>query len=403
MNSKLESSTTKTCPIAIVGTGFVSDMYVSTLGNHPHLQLAGLYDSNADRAKLHSERWDVTRYSSLEELLQNSGVEIVLNLTNPRSHFAVTKQCLEGGKHVYSEKPLGMTVSEGTELVELAKSRGLLLASAPCSWLSESAFTIRKAIQDGLIGKVRLVYANFDDGLIAPKMDPWNWHNAAGIPWPAKDEFEVGCTFEHAGYMLTWLAYFFGSAKSITSFASCQIPDKGIAVDHMAPDFSAGCITYDDGIVARVTCGLVAPRDKSLTIIGDDGIIYTDTIRSDIGPIYIQQIPTQGRWGGIERRINRVRSFLERTLPSILWSGRDWQFRKKLPLIGTPPKHLVGRGKPVDFLRGPAEMAASLQENRECRITAEFGLHIMELTHHLQHPQIQSIPLKTEFRNCPTH
>ena len=388
-----------TCNIAIVGTGFVSDMYVATLGNHPHLKLVGVHDCNAERSKLHSERWGVANYDTVEELLKNSGVQIVLNLTNPRSHFDITKQCLEAGKHVYSEKPLGMTVSEGTELVELAKSRGLLLASAPCSWLSESAFTIRKAIQDGLIGKVRLVYANFDDGLIAPKMDPWNWHNAAGIPWPAKDEFEVGCTFEHAGYMLTWLAYFFGPARSITSFASCQIPDKGIKVDHMAPDFSVGCITYEDGVVARLTCGLVAPRDKSLTIIGDDGIIYTDTIRSDIGPIYIQKIPTQGRWGGIERRINRVRSFLERSLHSIVWSGRDWQFRKKLPLQRTPPKHLVSSGKPVDFLRGPAEMAYALQQARNCEITAEFGLHILELTEYLQHPRHQSIDVESTFQH----
>jgi predicted dehydrogenase len=381
--------------IAIVGAGYVSDMYVATLGNHPHLDLIGLHDSDPDRAKLHSERWGIASYDSLSELLESSDVEIVLNLTSPRSHYEVSIQCLEAGKHVYSEKPLGMTVAEGTELVELAKSRQLLLASAPCSWMSESAFTIHKAIKDGLIGKVRLVYANFDDGLIAPKMDPWNWHNAAGIPWPAKDEFEVGCTFEHAGYMLTWLAYFFGPAKSITSFASCQIPDKGIDVDKMAPDFSVGCITYDDGVVARLTCGLVAPRDKSLMIVGDDGIIYTDTIRSDVGPIYIQEIPTPGRWGRIERRINRFRSFLERLLPSIIWSGRDWQFRRKLPLQGTKPKSLVSPGKPVDFLRGPAEMAASLQENRACEITADFGLHILELTQHLQHPQPQSTPLTT--------
>ncbi len=388
------SATTK---IAIVGTGFVSEMYVATLGNHPHLKLVGLYDIDADRAKLHSERWSVPRYGSLSELLQHSNVEIVLNLTNPRSHYEVTKQCLEAGKHVYSEKPLGMTLEEGAALVELAKSRGLLLASAPCSWLSESAFTIRQAIQDGLIGKVRLVYANFDDGLIAPKMDPWNWHNAAGIPWPAKDEFEVGCTFEHAGYMLTWLAYFFGPARSITSFSSCQIPDKGIPVDQMAPDFSVGCIAYDHNVVARMTCGLVAPRDKSLTIVGDDGIIYTDSIRSDVGPIYIQRIPTQGRRAGIERRLNRFRHFLERNLPFIAWSGRDWQFRTKLPLRRSPPKYLVSGGKPVDFLRGTAEMATALLDNRPCLQGADFALHILELTQHLQHPEQSPENLATSF------
>ena len=383
--------------IAIVGTGFVSDMYVSTLGNHPHLKLTGLYDIDADRAKRHSERWAVPKYDSLDALLHHSGVEIVLNLTNPRSHYEVTKQCLEAGKHVYSEKPLGMDVQEARQLVQLAKDRNLMLGAAPCSWLSEAAQTIHKALQDGLIGKVRLVYANFDDGLIAPKMSPWTWQNGAGIHWPAKDEFEVGCTYEHAGYVLTWLALFFGPARSITSFASCQVPDKGVAVDSMAPDFTVGCLTYDDGVVARVTCGLVAPRDKSLMIVGDDGIIYTDTVRSDVGPVYIQKIPTEGRWGGIERRLNRLRSWLEDKLPLILWSGREWQFRRKLTLMKPGPKHLVSRGKPVDFLRGPAEMAEALIQSRPSRVSAEMALHVTEIVQHLQYPTQGPTSLNTLY------
>ena len=70
-----------------------------------------------------------------------------------------------------------------------------------------------------------------------------------------------------------------------------------------APDFSVGCIEYYN-IVARVTCGLVAPRNKSLTIVGDDGMIYTSTVRNDLGPVYVQHIPARGRLSGIERRLN---------------------------------------------------------------------------------------------------
>ncbi len=383
--------------LAIVGAGFVSDMYVKTLGNHPHLKLVAVHDQDSERTSLHAKRWNVQGFNSLGELLSESGAEIILNLTNPRSHFDVTKQCLEADKHVYSEKPLGMDVQEARQLVDLAKGRGLLLGAAPCSWLSEAAQTIHKALRDGLIGKVRLVYANFDDGLIAPKMSPWTWQNAAGIHWPAKDEFEIGCTYEHAGYVLTWLALFFGPARTISSFASCQIPDKGIPVDRMAPDFTVGCLTYNDSVVARVTCGLVAPRDKSLMIVGDDGIIYTDTVRSDVGPVYIQKIPTEGRLGGIERRLNRVRSWLEDKLPVVLWSGSEWQFRRKLPLVKPGPKNLVGRGKAVDFLRGPAEMADALGESRPCVVSAELGLHITEIVNSLQNPTHSTTTFDTVF------
>ena len=149
-----------------------------------------------------------------------------------------------------------MDFLEASKLVALADQNELYLASAPCSLLSPTAQTVWKAIKDNAVGKIRLVYANFDDGMIAPKLAPWTWINDCGVPWPAKDEFEVGCTYVHAGYVLTWLAAFFGPAKTVTSFSSCQIPDKGISVDRMAPDFSVGCIEYEDGIVARVTCGL---------------------------------------------------------------------------------------------------------------------------------------------------
>src|SRR5207247_8336645 len=168
----------------------------------------------------------------------------------------------EATKHVYSEKLLAMGFDDARTLVGVAESKKVFLGTAPCSVLGETAQTMWKALREGKIGRVRLVYANFDDGMIAPKLSPWMWRNESGVLWPAKDEFEVGCTFEHAGYVLSWLAAFFGPALSVTSFASIQIPDKGIPVDSMAPDFMVGCIEYADGVVARVTCGLVAPRDK---------------------------------------------------------------------------------------------------------------------------------------------
>ena len=80
--------------------------------------------------------------------------------------------------------------------------------------------------------------------MIAPKLSPWSWRNESGVPWPAKDEFEVGCTYEHAGYILTWLAAFFGPATQGDLVCLVPDPDKGIAVDVMAPDFTVGCIEY---------------------------------------------------------------------------------------------------------------------------------------------------------------
>jgi predicted dehydrogenase len=372
--------------MAIVGCGYVADFYMATLKAHPELTLAGVFDTNDQNLTAFCQRWPFRRYGSLQEILDAAAVELVLNLTNPRSHFEVSRRCLEAGKHLYSEKPLGMNTDEARQLVDLARQKGLTLSTAPCSLLSETAQTMWKAVKAGAVGNVRLVYANFDDGMIAPKWSPWTWLNSYGVPWPAKDEFEVGCTYEHAGYVLTWLAAFFGPATCVTAFSSCQIAEKGKPVDAMAPDFSVGCIEYGNGVVARVTCGLVAPRDKSITIVGDDGVIFTSNVRDDAGPVYVREIPARGRTHGIERRLHRLRVWLEKHCPVIPWSGQEWHLQRKLPLARKPTGIKVAIDKPVDFLRGPSEMAAALRERRPCRLSAELGLHIVEIIEALQHP-----------------
>jgi len=181
--------------IAVIGCGYVAEFYAKTLGNHPELELIGAYDRNDRNLQAFCRRWSIPGYTSLERLADDPSLELILNLTNPRSHYEITRKCLEAGKHVYSEKPLAMNASGARELVELARRKNVCLASAPCSVLSETAQALRQALRDGVIGKVRLIYANFDDGMIAPKLSPWTWTNESGVPWPAKDEFEVGCTY----------------------------------------------------------------------------------------------------------------------------------------------------------------------------------------------------------------
>jgi predicted dehydrogenase len=373
--------------IAIVGTGYVAAMYGATLPHHSELILVGAYDKDPARLSAFCNRWDVRAYGSLDEVLADRSVEVVLNLTDPRSHFEVSYKCLDSGKHVYSEKPLGMSSEEAGKLVSLANQRGLYLASAPCSLLSETAQTVWKAIREGVVGTIRLVYANFDDGMIAPNLAPWTWVNDCGVPWPAKDEFEVGCTFIHAGYVLTWLAAFFGPVKAVSSFSSCQIRDKGVVVDGMAPDFSVGCLEYENGIVARVTCGLVAPRDKSLTIVGDGGIIYVDNVRNDVAPVYVRSIPARGKASGIERRMNHFLQWSRSHLPFKLSGPDERHFMRKYPFARKPAKVFVDAGKPVDFNRGPSELAEAIRQKRSCRLSSRLGLHVVELVESLQYPE----------------
>lgn len=344
--------------IAIVGCGFVADYYLKTLANHPELELVGVMDRDQDRALRFSAYHSVPAYSSLDELLKDNRVDIVVNLTNPRSHYQVSKACLEAGKHVYSEKPLAMKLEEAEELVALAEQRGLYIASAPCSLLGETAQTLWKALRENVVGRTRLVYAEMDDGLVH-RMAYKKWLSESGLPWPYKDEFEVGCTLEHAGYYVTWLTAFFGPAESVTAFSSCLIPDKQTDVEldpPNTPDFSVACIKFGSGVVARLTCGIVAPHDHSLRIIGDEGILCTEDCWYYQSPVYI-------------KRMLKIR---RKTFIS------PW--KKKYPLVRKPGGKAKTRGsQSMDFCRGVAEMAAAIREGRPNRLSADFSLHNNEL------------------------
>lgn len=364
---------------AIIGCGYIAASYAEATPHHPELALIGAFDRDAERLRAFTSRWPCRAYASADDLLADPAVELVLNLTDPRSHSEVTRAALEAGKHVYSEKPLGMTGAQARALADLARARGLTLASAPCSVLSETAETVRAALCAGVIGDVRLVYANYDDGMIAPHLAPWSWRNAVGVPWPARDEFEVGCAYEHAGYPLSWLAAFFGPVERVASFAARLISDKGVAVTQMAPDFTVACLTYPGGIVARLTCGIVAPQDKSLTIVGDAGVLGVANMRNERSPVRYRRYASGGRLAAaVERRVDALRQRLG--LPP---AERGWTGWRRYPYVSPPPRWLEGR-KPVDFMRGPSELAQAVREGRPCRLSAELGAHIAEVVEAIQ-------------------
>lgn len=358
--------------IAIVGCGFVADYYLKTMPLHPELKLVGVMDRNPERASHFSSYHAVPAYSSLEELLADDQVETVINLTNPRSHYEVSKAALEAGKHVYSEKPLAMEFSQAKELIELAKQKNLYLSAAPCSLLNETAQTLWKALREEVVGKVRLVYAEMDDGLVH-RFAYQKWKSESGIPWPYKDEFEVGCTIEHAGYVLTWLAGFLGPAETVTAFSSCLIPDKktDIPLDNNAPDFSVACIKYASGVVARLTCSIIAPHDHKMQFFGDEGVLYIKDCWQDRTPVYWK------KWLTIRRK-----TFLS-PIP------------QKYPLVGKNNPQIKYRGSQQrNFCRGIAELASAIAQNRPSRLSSDYCLHICELVLAIQNALETGAPYK---------
>lgn len=342
--------------VSIVGTGFVADLYAAGLRTFPDISVRACFDRDPRQSARFSHYWGVPAAASLPALLeQMQPDDLVLNLTNPASHYEVTAASLAAGRHVYSEKPLAMAMPQARDLHAQAAARGLMLASAPCSVLGEASQTLWRAVRDGIVGRPLLVYAELDDGFVSQA--PYtSWQSASGAPWPYADEFAVGCTVEHAGYYLTWLIAMFGPVRSVVA-ASAELDAGKLSGDATAPDFSTAVLFFDNRVVARLTCSIIARHDHAIRIVGDDGTLELEDCWSNSAPV----------------RLRRRRQVRRRLV--------EMPFTRRVRFEGpTHPK--VGRtgAASMNFALGPAELLDAIAQHRPARLSADLALHLNEVT-----------------------
>jgi predicted dehydrogenase len=377
--------------VGVIGCGYVFDHYLATWHRHPNIQIAGVADRDAARREVVGSAYGLRTYGSNDELLADPAVDIVANLTSIESHYEVTRAALLAGKHVYSEKPLCAELDQARELVGLAEERGLALACAPSNVLSATTQTLWRAVDDGAVGDVRIVYAECDDNPIY-LMEPEEWRSPTGAAWPFLDEYRQGCTYEHVGYHLTTLCSMFGPVRSVTAFSKVTIPDKTQPPlsPSDTPDFSVACLDFATGVTARVTCSIGAPYDHRLRVIGNKGMLSVDTYRDYECPVYHERFT--------KLSLNARKAISVRRSPVL---GRAFGVGgRRLPLIrpaaGAPRSGAAGalrspfRGMVAGLKRsqlgqqdkavGIAELADALAQGRRYFPPPDFTLHLTELT-----------------------
>ena len=117
------------------------------------LKLVAVADINMEAAQARAAEFGV-RADSVTDLLAADDIDIIVNLTIPDAHFDVSRQVLEAGKHVYSEKPYVLSLEEADTLAELAESKGLRIGSAPDTFLGGAHQTARHLIDTDSIGAI---------------------------------------------------------------------------------------------------------------------------------------------------------------------------------------------------------------------------------------------------------
>ena len=364
--------------VAVVGTGYVADLYMRSIELHPEVQIVGAYDLRTDRLHQFCDFWNVLAMDSLEALIAALPTDgLVLNLTSPASHYKVSRTCLEAGRHVYSEKPLALNFEDACKLVSLAEERGLQFGGAPCSHLSRAAQTLGAAVHSGIAGPIRLVYAELDDGYI-PQAPYVKWLSESGAPWPYENEMRTGCTLEHAGYVLTWMIAIFGSIRTITAFSTAAI-DKGLDGGCDTPDISIGILQFDSGPVVRVTCTIVAPHDHRILMVGEKGVLEVDDSWKNAAPVVFR------------KRFKLLRRLMESPVP------------RKLQLAADPSTRKARRrgAASMDFFLGPIEHLAAIQGAKVNRVGPALTLHMTEATLFLQSAGQESTTYRMKSRCDP--
>ena len=209
----------KPTKIGLICCGNISGIYLENLTKtFSTTKIVACADLIAERAQKAARTYGIPKACTVEELLADGAIELVLNLTIPRAHADVCLASLEAGKHVYTEKPLSIERSKGKEVVDAARAKGLLAGGAPDTFLGGGVRTCRKLIDDGAIGKPLSATAF----MTTPGHERWHpdpefYYQKGGGP-----------VLDMGPYYLTALVYLLGPIKRVSSFARASYPERTI-------------------------------------------------------------------------------------------------------------------------------------------------------------------------------
>jgi predicted dehydrogenase len=338
---------------AIVGCGDVSRRYARAILAASELELAGVADALADRAAALAAELGVASYPAPAAVLADEEVDAVVNLTAPQAHAAVTAACLEARKHVHSEKPVALRHEEARELIDLAERRGVRLSCAPTTLLGEAQQTWWKLVREGVLGTIRVAYAEMNWGRIE------TWHPAPEALYAVGPLVDVGV------YPLTMLTGIFGPARRVQAYGAVLVPDRvrkdGVPFPLETPDHVVAVVELP-GVVARVTASFVA------------------------GP---------GTQRGIELHGDRGRLFL---------AAIEADSRLELSVDGAnaEPVALVREPSPgIDWGRALVDLALAVEEGRPHRAAAEHAAHVVEILNAAEQSIREHAPVDVHSRFDP--
>ena len=206
--------------VGLVGCGTISDIYLTNAPRFRDIAIVACADLRPDAAARQAAAYGIAQRSP-DELLASPDIDIVLNLTIPDAHAAVSLAALAAGKHVYSEKPLATTLADGLAIKRLAESSGLRVGAAPDTVLGAAVQDARRQIDAGAIGRPLLGVAT----VLSHGME--DWHPNPGFFFRAGG----GPVLDMGPYYLTTLVTLLGPVASVSATAQTGSAERIVSAE----------------------------------------------------------------------------------------------------------------------------------------------------------------------------
>jgi predicted dehydrogenase len=237
--------------VGLLGCGDICDIYFKNCLSSGILNIAAFASLHEEKAHRKAQEYHIPKACSIHDLINDSQIDIILNLTVPEVHAKFNLAALESGKHVYSEKPLAAILEDGQNIIALAKSKGLKVGCAPDTFLGGRLQTCRKAIDEGRIGEPTAAAAF----VVSPGHE-WHHPNPEFFYKPGG-----GPLLDIGPYHLTALVSLLGPVKSCCGFSKRTFserpvlcgPKSGEFINVEVPTHISGTMEFSTGVISTIT------------------------------------------------------------------------------------------------------------------------------------------------------
>ena len=343
--------------VGLIGCGHISETYFRGHDYFNNFRIIKCADINHENSKKCAETYNINS-CSVDEILNDSEVDIILNLTIPKAHYEVAKNSLESGKHVYSEKPMAVNFLDGENLLKLSKSKNLYIGNAPDTFLGGGIQKSIELINDNKIGNVRLGNAIFAyPGVQSyhPNPEPWFANN------------EGGPVIDMGPYYLTALVNLLGPAKSVHGISTKVFDKRVIGIGPKKDqEFDVECQTsylvnleFHNGALIQITLSfdVVAHQRNHIELYGDKGSMI---------------VPDPNMFGGSVFTCKKLGDNWKEFKTTKMHLGKI-NIRTQSSRANEAPTNANYRGA------GLSEMAYSIEKKRKHLCNGEISLHVLDI------------------------